>query len=67
MKTEKQRRLAALGGLCGAAYLTLTNVLPGAPELLLGLLLGLTIVFLIGGLLPDETRQKLRKWKRRGE
>lgn len=67
MKTEKQRRLAMAGGLCGAAYLALTNVMPGIPELLLGLLLGLCIVLMIGGLLPEETWRKLRRWKRRGE
>jgi len=67
MKTEKQRRFAVIGGLCGAAYLTLNNLLPSVPELLLGLLLGLGVVFLLLGLLPEETLRKLRKWKHRGE
>jgi len=67
MKTEKQRRFAVIGGLCGAAYLATDNLLPGVPDFLLGLLLGLGVVFLLLGLLPEETCRKLRKWKHRGE
>ncbi len=67
MKTENQRRFAVIGGLCGAVYLTLNNLLPSAPDLLLGLLLGLGVVFLVLGLLPEETWRELRKWKHRGE
>lgn len=65
MKTDM--RLAAVGGLCGAVYLALNHLLPSLPELLLGLLLGLGLVFLVLGLLPEEGRRRLRKWKRRGE
>ena len=67
MKNGKQKRLAALGSLFGAAYLLLNNVMPSMPEFLLGLLLGVAMVCMIAGLLPEENWQKLRKWKRRGE
>lgn len=69
MKTEKQRKCAIAGGLCGVAYLT-TSFLD-LPELVkglvLGLALGLAVVLLILALLPEEILEKLRKWKRRGE
>ena len=67
MKLSKQRRLAAIGCLFGAAYLVLNRTAPTVPELLLGLLLGLALVLMVVGLLPEESWQKLRKWKRRGE
>lgn len=67
MKTAAQRRFALAGGLLGAAYLVLNDLLPSLPELLLGLLLGLGMVFLLLGLLPGEGWRRLRKWKRRGE
>ena len=67
MRMEKQKWLALLGTLCGAAYLLLSNVMPSALEFLLGLLLGLALVCMVAGLLPEESWQKLRKWKRRGE
>lgn len=56
-----------VGGLFGAIYLILNNQLPSFPEFLLGLLLGLGLVFLVLGLLPEENWRKLRKWKHRGE
>lgn len=67
MKTTAQRRFALVGGLFGAIYLILNNQLPSFPEFLLGLLLGLGLVFLVLGLLPEERWRRLRKWKRRGE
>lgn len=67
MKAEKQKRFAAVGALCGAAYLAINHVLPTVPELLLGLLLGLAAVLILIGLLPEGSWRKLRKWKRRGE
>lgn len=67
MKTAAQRRFALMGGIFGAIYLVLNDLLPSFPELLLGLLLGLGLVFLVLGLLPKEDWRKLRKWKRRGE
>lgn len=67
MKQEKRNRFAVAGGLCGSAYLILNNLLPSVPEFLLGLLLGLAVVFMIEGLLPEAEAEKLRKWKRRGE
>lgn len=67
MKTTAQRRFAMVGGLFGAAYLILNGLLPSFPEILLGLLLGLGLVFLVLCLLPKENWRKLRKWKRRGE
>ena len=67
MKTEKQRLLALIGALCGAAYLTFNRLWPSLPDFLLGVLVGLSLVLLIVGLLPAENWRKLRKWKRRGE
>lgn len=67
MKTAAQRRFALAGGIFGAVYLVLNDLLPSLPELLLGLLLGLGMVFLLLGLLPGEGWRRLRKWKRRGE
>lgn len=67
MKTTAQRRFALVGGLFGLVYLILNGLLPSFPELLLGLLLGLGLVFLVLGLLPEERWRKLRKWKHRGE
>ena len=51
MKTAAQRRFAMMGGLFGAIYLILNDQLPSFPEFLLGLLLGLGLVFLVLGLL----------------
>lgn len=65
MKTEKQRKFAIAGGLCGAFYLA--NELWNLPDFIMGLVLGLAILFLVLALLPEETLEKLRKWKRRGE
>ncbi len=67
MNTTAQRQFALLGGLLGAIYLARNNLLPGFPDFLLGLLLGLALVFLLLGLLPGEGWRRLRKWKRRGE
>ena len=67
MRGMGKRWFAAVGGLCGAAYLVSNRLLPALPEFLLGLLLGVGIVFMIVGLLPEENWRKLRKWKRRGE
>lgn len=64
MKTEKQRKFAIAGGLCGAFYLA--NDLWNLPDLVMGAVLGVTVVLLILALLPEETLEKLRKWKRRG-
>lgn len=67
MNTTARRQFALLGGLLGAVYLARHNLLPGFPDFLLGLLLGLALVFLLLGLLPGEGWRRLRKWKRRGE
>ena len=67
MRTERQKRFAVIGGLCGALYLAGNRLLPTLPEFLLGGLVGLALVFMVMGLLPVENWQKLRKWKRRGE
>ena len=65
-KNAWKRKMALTGGLCGAAYLTANNLLPDLPDFLLGLILGLGLVFLLLGLLPERTLAKLRRWKRRG-
>lgn len=67
MKGSKQKHFALLGGLLGAVYLTVNNLLPSVPELLLGLLLGLGMALIAVGLLPEAGWRRLRKWKRRGE
>lgn len=64
MKTEKQRKFAAAGGLCGAFYLV--NGLWNLPDFIMGIVLGVAIVLLALALLPEEALEKLRKWKRRG-
>lgn len=64
---ERKRKFAMLGGLSGAIYLLANRVLPGVPELLLGVMLGLGIVFFVLALLPEKVARKVRKWKRRGE
>ena len=55
MKTEEQRPFAAAGGLCGAAYLAANRLLPGLPELLLGLLLGLGLALLVNAKIKCRT------------
>lgn len=60
MKTSEQRRFAMMGGFFGAIYLILNDQLPSFPDLLLGLLLGLGLVLMVLGLLPEENWRKLR-------
>lgn len=65
--SERKRGYAMAGGLFGAAYLAANNLLPGVPEVLMGAVLGLGVLFFVLALLPEKTTRKLRKWKRRGE
>lgn len=67
MRNERRTWLAAAGGICGAAYLAANQLVPSIPDILMGLLLGLGAVLMMIGLLPEEARKRLRKWKRRGE
>lgn len=65
---ERKRKFAMAGGVCGVIYLLgQMEERPGVLEFLLGLVLGVGIVCLILSLLPEETLEKLRKWKRRGK
>lgn len=64
---ERKQRFALLGGLFGAVYLAANHLLPSLPDMLMGAVLGLGLVFLVLSLLPEETLRRLRKWKRRGE
>ena len=66
MDNKKKRTFAVLGGLFGAAYLAANHLLPGIPDFLMGVILGLTMVFLVMSLLPEGDLDKIRKWKRRG-
>lgn len=63
---NRKQKFALAGGALGVAYLAVNHALPGLPDLLMGLILGLGIVFLALSLLPEEALEKLRKWKRRG-
>lgn len=67
MRDERRTWLAAAGGICGAAYLAANQLVPSIPDILMGLLLGLGAVLMMIGLLPEEARKRLRKWKYRGE
>lgn len=67
MKNGRQRTFALLGGVFGALYLTLNNLAPSVPELVMGLLMGAAAVLLISSLLPETVMEKWRKWKHRGE
>lgn len=67
MRDERRTWLAAAGGICGAAYLAANQLALSIPDILMGLLLGLGAVLMMIGLLPEEARKRLRKWKRRGE
>lgn len=62
----RRRFLAAMGGLTGAAYLAREHLLPGLPDFLMGLVLGLGLTCGVMGLLSGECLAKLRRWKRRG-
>ena len=64
---ERKRKFAMVGGLCGAVYLVAKRLLPSLPEVLMGAVLGLGIVFFIAAMVPEKSAKKLRKWKRRGE
>ena len=63
MKTAVQRRFALAGGMLGAAYLALNDLLPAFPDFLLGLLLGLGMVFLLLGLLGMGLLLALAPWR----
>ena len=65
-KKDARKRFALCGGLFGVAYLAAGNLLPGVPDFLMGLFLGLGLVFLVLGLLPEGQLKAFRKWKRRG-
>ena len=64
---ERKRKFAMVGGLCGAVYLVANRLLPSLPEVLMGAVLGLGIVFFIAAMVPEKSAKKVRKWKRRGE
>jgi len=66
MHTDRKRTFAVLGALSGALYFMTSGLSVSLPEFLLGALLGLAMVLLALSLLPEETLQKLRKWKCRG-
>ena len=67
-RKDARKRYAVCGGLFGTAYLISRNLLPGIPDLLMGLALGLGLVFVLLDVLPEERLEGLRKWKwiRRG-
>lgn len=60
-----KKRYAAVGALFGLVFLVSNGLLPGAPELLKGLLVGLGLAFLALSLLPEPALRKLRRWKNR--
>lgn len=62
--SERQRKFALLGGICGALYLFSQNIIS---DFFLGVILAVAVIFFVGALLPDKTAKKVRKWKRRGK
>ena len=64
---ERKRKYAMAGGLFGLLYLLANRLLPGVPDVLMGAVLVLGILFFILALAPEKTRRKVRKWKRRGD
>ena len=64
---ERKRKYAMLGGLLGVSYLVVNNLLPGVPDFLMGVVLGLAVVFFVLALLPEKAARKVRKWKRSGK
>lgn len=64
---ERKRKFAMVGGLCGAVYLVANRLFPSLPEVLMGAVLGLGIVFFVAAMVPEKSAKKVRKWKRRGE
>ena len=62
--SERQRKFAMLGGLCGLLYLISQNILS---DYLLGVVLAIAAMSFVAALLPDKTAKKVRKWKRRGK
>ena len=64
---ERKRKCAMIGGLCGAVYLLANRLLPSLPEVLMGAVLGLGIVFFVAAMVPEKSSKKAWKWKRRGE
>lgn len=65
--SERTRKFAMVGGLCGAAYLLANRLLPSLPEVLMGAVLGLGIVFFVVAMVPEKSSKKAWKWKRRGK
>ena len=65
--SERKQKFAMLGGLCGAVYLVANRLLPSLPEVLMGAVLGLGIVFFVAAMVPEKPAKKAWKWKRRGE
>ena len=62
--SEQQRKYAMLGGFFGLLYLVGGSILP---DFLMGVLLGLGILFFVLALLPGKAQKRMRKWKRRGK
>ncbi|MBD5150751.1 MAG: hypothetical protein HDT18_10395 [Oscillibacter sp.] len=65
--SERKRKFAMLGGLCGAVYLIANRLLPSLPDVLMGVVLGLGLVFFVAAMVPEKSSKKAWKWKRRGE
>ena len=65
--SERKRKFAMVGGLCGAVYLLANRLLPSLPDVLMGVVLGLGIVFFVAAMVPEKSSKKAWKWKRRGE
>ena len=65
-RSNPNRLFAFFSALFGAAYLAVNNLLPGLLDFFMGLLIGLSILFLLFSLFQSEVLQKIREWKHRG-
>lgn len=62
---ENKRRLLGVAALFAALALSNGHLFE-LPDFLAGFLVGMSLVLMILLMLPDQTLEKLKRWKRRG-
>ena len=62
---EKKRRLLGIVALLSALLFSNSHLFQ-LPDFLAGFLVGFSIVLMILLMLPDQTLEKLKRWKRHG-